>query len=234
MGEETLEKSKSDLTVVCFLWGLWGIPKAIDYVNNLFQSVNRHLNIPHRFVCFSDRAGIAIHPDIEMITLSKDEIDLRWNLTKMVVYKPDNGLTGRVLLFDLDVVIVGCIDELAQYDGEFITCKAAYVKSGIGGSLIGFEAGYGAEELWKPLMGGKRGFHEAMTDGSERKYFDMRLRRHGHHIDFWQDLYPGQVLSYKVHCQKTNCAPDNVRVVRFHGHPRPHEVKDNWVMQYWK
>ena len=209
------------------------MPKSLNYVNRLYRSVQRHLNIPHRFICFTDRAGIGFAPGIEILPLGKDEVDLRWNLTKMVAYKPDNGLTGRVLLFDLDVVITGCLDELAGYNGEFITCEAAYHKNGIGGSLVGFEAGWGAKKLWAPLMTKRRSFYESMTDGSERQYFGMKLRAAGHKIDFWQTLYPGQVLSYKVHCQGTTCAPDNVRVVRFHGHPRPHEVKDNWVIKHW-
>ena len=228
-----MDSRKLDLTVACFLWGLWGSPKAIEYVNRLKYGVGRNLSIPHRFVCFSDRTGIGFAPGIEVIPLSTEEMDFRWNLTKMVAYKPDNGLTGRVLLFDLDVVVIGDLDEMAGYDGQFITCEGAYHKGRPGGSIIGFEAGWGKDELWMPLMANRK-FYEAMTDGSERKYFNMVLKSKGHPIDFWQDKYPGQVLSYKLHCEGTSIRPNGARVVRFHGKPRPHEAdKNNWVIREW-
>jgi hypothetical protein len=38
----------------------------------------------------------------------------------------------------------------------------------------------------------------------------------------WQDAVPGQVVSYKVHCQKG--VPPDARVICFHGAPRPFAV----------
>ncbi len=42
---------KTTVNVVCMKWGtMYDGP----YVNNLFSMVQRHLTIPHRFVCFTD------------------------------------------------------------------------------------------------------------------------------------------------------------------------------------
>jgi hypothetical protein len=43
--------------------------------------------------------------------------------------------------------------------------------------------------------------------------------------DQWQEMYPDQIFSYKLHCEQGT--PDNARVICFHGQPRPHEV--NWL-----
>lgn len=44
----------------------------------------------------------------------------------------------------------------------------------------------------------------------------------------FQDHYIDQVVSYKVHVKGMGVQPDN-RVVYFHGHPRPWEVKADWI-----
>lgn len=223
---------KDDLCIVCTYWGNWCHPYGVHYVNRLYRGVQRHLTLPHRFVCFTDHIpggdGPGLAAGIEVLPM--DVPDWRWNLRKMIVYKPQNGLSGRVLLFDLDVVIVGSIDDIAQYAGEFATCEAAYRPGGVGGSIIGFAAGFGKRLLWDPLVINHAAIANA-TMGSERKYYTQRLCNGRCKMDFWQDMYPGQVLSYKVDCK--NGIPEGARVVRFHGKPRPHEARDRWLTQHW-
>lgn len=215
------------LTICCFLWGDWWTPYGIQYVNRLYNSVQRHLTLLYDFICITDKlVSLGFSDGIRRIFL--DVPDLKWNLKKMFLYKPDNGLSGRIICFDLDVVIIGSLNEIASYDGEFITCEAVYHPGRPGGSVIGFQAGFGAEELWKPLMQDQQKW-EKETKGSERAYFRKRLNGE---YDFWQNLYPGQILSYKRSCG--NGLPNDVRVVRFHGMPRPHEVEDQWVKENWR
>jgi hypothetical protein len=52
------------------------------------------------------------------------------------------------------------------------------------------------------------------------------------HAARWQQLLPGQVVSYKAHVRKSTHAmysgngtvPDGARVICFHGRPRPREI----------
>ena len=164
-----------------------------------------------------------------------DVPEWKWNLKKILMYKPDNGLTGRVLCLDLDMIILGSLDDMARYNDSFITCAAPFNphKVRIGGSMIGFDAGYGEEELWNPLMCEETYKHiEKITRGSERIYYRMRLDKDN--VNFWQHKFPGQVLSYKHEIGEGGTPPADTRIVMFHGLPRPHErlelkwVKDNW------
>ena len=50
-------------------------------------------------------------------------------------------------------------------------------------------------------------------------------------VSFWENVIPGKVLSYKRDCK--NGLPVDSAIVRFHGNPRPHEVRDGWVKRYW-
>jgi len=228
---------KNDLTICCFSWGGWCQAKGEMYVNRLYRGVQRFLKKPFRFVCFTDDENMRVEEEVELLPM--DVPFWRWNLRKQLLYKPDNGLTGRVVCLDLDVVITGSLSELVMYDGPFITCEAAYHKDRVGGSMIGFEAGTLVEELWSPLISNPT-MYERETNGMERRYLEMRFDSLGFKPDFWQHKYPGQVLSYKLDCQEG--LPDNARVVRFHGIPRPHDVekmidtsqKDIWMKEFWK
>lgn len=219
----------SKICVVCLWWGNWGHPVGPEYINRLYRGVRRHLSAPHRFVCFTDKDNVALEHGIEVLPL--DVPNWKWNLRKMIVYRPDNGLSGRVLMLDLDVVVVGNLDDIAAYDGEFATCEAAYRPRGIGGSIVGFSAGTMCGLLWNPLIT-QYDHMKQITRGSERKYYTYCVSSSGLKVDFWQNIYPGQVLSYKRDCK--DGLPDGARIVRFHGSPRPHEVWDKWVTDNWK
>ena len=39
------------IDIVCFKWG----PKfGPEYVNNLYNAIQRHVTVPHRFICYTD------------------------------------------------------------------------------------------------------------------------------------------------------------------------------------
>lgn len=43
--------------------------------------------------------------------------------------------------------------------------------------------------------------------------------------DYVDDLFPGQVVSWKWHIKRNNYDEDKVRIVFFHGNPKPHEIE---------
>jgi len=62
---------------------------------------------------------------------------------------------------------------------------------------------------------------------------------------FWQDLYPDQVVSFKVHCRKG--LPDQAKIVCYHGRPSiPESISETtelgktiiapqpWVLKHWR
>lgn len=229
-------RKKEDLSVVCFLWNNWCRNWGIRYVNRLYNMVQRHLTLPHRFICFTDSDNPkSFDEGIELMPM--DVPEWKWNLRKMLLYKPDNGLTGRVLCLDLDIIILDNIDNIARYNTGFITCLAPYKKYKRrigGGSVTSFDVGYGEERLWKPLLNEiEYRVIEKTTRGSERIYYRRQLK--GVDVRFWDDAFPGQVLSYKREVGDRGDPPQGARIIWFHGKPRPHErlelgwVKDNWI-----
>lgn len=143
-----------------------------------------------------------------------------WN--KLYLFKP-GVLSGRVLFIDLDTVILGSLDELAAYDGEFCILRDFHKQLLYGSGLMAWKAGVGSA-IWEDFV------LSGCPDVSrgDQAWIQKRMPE----AEFFQDLYPGQCLSYKVHCAKNGPLP-NARVICFHGDPRPHEVADLPWMAAW-
>lgn len=219
------------ITVVCCLWGDWPAKGwGEEYVVRLKRGVERNLSVPHRFVCFAD--GVARVPDgIEARELQSPV--WRGCLPKLFVYSPQAGLEGRVLLFDLDNVIVGSLDDMAAYDGEY--CVRAALpewdqgKRLLDGDMISFRAGGKSAALWDAFAADP---HATLKDTGGRER--MFIRAHVE-ADVWQEILPGQVVSFKAHCRKDgHKLPPEARVVSFHGNPRQHAVSVDWVKEHWR
>jgi hypothetical protein len=98
--------------VACVLW--MGVtkrtlqrPYSPEWVRRLRGMVERHLKMPHRFVCLSnvDVEGV------ECIPLT-DGLPGWWS--KIELFKHDLGT--RALYLDLDVLVTGDLSEIAAYD----------------------------------------------------------------------------------------------------------------------
>ena len=215
------------ITILCQLWGSWGEPVQAEYVQRLKNGVERYLSIPHRFICMTDIPE-QVPDGVETLPLGC--VDWRWNLRKMAMYQPNNGLSGRVLALDLDIIIVGSLDDIASYDGRFATLEDFYEPGLSGGCISGFEGGTLSNELYRPILVNSFKIN-AMTRGSERKWYRHQMPD----ADFWQTMYPGQIVSYKPRpSERLKTIPDDARIICFHGNPRPHECDADWLNQHWR
>lgn len=131
-------------------------------------------------------------------------------------------LSGPVLYLDLDSTICGDLAPLldAATQHGFIALRNPYDSpSKFGSGLMG----------WR---GSLRHVYDRFADDPA---IHMRRcttpHRHGDQgfiaetetpTAFWQDLFPGQIVSWKVECQ--DGVPPDARIVYFHGYPRPWEV----------
>ena len=85
----------------------WGNKFSLDYVYNLKASVERNTIVPHKFVCYSDRAI----PNVETRIL-RPGYEGWWN--KLQLFDVGNKVSDRVVYLDLDTVITGSIDWLLE------------------------------------------------------------------------------------------------------------------------
>jgi hypothetical protein len=103
------------ITVACvFVRG--HVPFTAEYVERLAAMVKRWIDRPYQFVCLTD------HPEhvtgsVTRICVPKP-IEKGW-WSKLELFNPDRGLTGRVLYLDLDTLIVGSLAPIIDYPATF-------------------------------------------------------------------------------------------------------------------
>jgi hypothetical protein len=84
----------------------WGDKYSAEDVNALY-------NHKYPFFCYTDDPK-GLHPNIQVIPI-EDDLEVWWN--KLSMFKRDfGGIKGKIIYFDLDVVIQNDIETLLAYD----------------------------------------------------------------------------------------------------------------------
>lgn len=137
--------------------------------------------------------------------------------SKLELFAPD--IQGDLLYMDLDTVIAGSLGEIIDV-GRDVVLRDFYKPDEVQSSLMYLTPGHRAavytawcknpaQHMADLVQRGDQGFLERFYIGAPR----------------WQDILPGQVLSWKVGGRKVT--PD-ARIVILHGKPRP------WAVQEFK
>ncbi|PZO68195.1 MAG: hypothetical protein DI498_00560 [Paracoccus denitrificans] len=100
----------------------WGTLYSADDVNRLARQVARHLDRPHRFICFTDdETGLderVTAMPLPELGLPPGHTDTRWR--KLALFRRDlGGLSGTALFLDLDLVIVDDLGPFFDLPGDF-------------------------------------------------------------------------------------------------------------------
>ncbi|GAB3099712.1 hypothetical protein G8770_03570 [Aestuariicella hydrocarbonica] len=168
-------------------------------------------------VCLSD---VPV-PGVETIRLRYD-----WPgwWSKMELFRPD--LKGDLLYFDIDTVITGDISAL--FNVGKTTMLSDFYKPHMPASGLMYIAQQDKAIAWHHWM---KKPEANMRQCRTREHWGDQgfLRKHLPH-QRWDDVLPGQIVSYKVHCQRG--LPATAKVVCFHGQPRPWDVKKHWIPPY--
>lgn len=137
-----------------------------------------------------------------------------WN--KLSLFRPTIILKGQVLFFDLDTIILGSIKDFAEYRGKFAIMRDPYYPQHHGSAIMSWQAGQ-LDHIWTTW---DRGGRPQFAPAGDQKWIETMQPE----ADFWQDMFPGQVLSYKAHIRPIGYIPERTRIVAFHGKPKPHEM----------
>ena len=224
MGKDSVE-----ITFLTFLWGNW--PHGREYVGRLRDGIARNCTKHFRFVLMADLqdeiepiAGVDVIP-----LLSKT---FPRNLRKLDMYRLTDRFSGRVVSFDLDTVIVGNIDFLAEYSGEFAVLEDLWEPSYLGGGITMFEANTLYEKLYRPALVHGMDWVRALSKGGGERHWYRAVYPMAGRI---QGMYPGMIVDAKPEKSREiiHAIPHMGRIACFHGLPRPHEVERDWLTRHW-
>ncbi len=190
--------------------------RGAEYVERLFDGVHNHLKIflPEtvRYWCLTDDP--ASLPYRALPLEPEPNVSGWWN--KLTLFKPGVLPKGeRVLFTDLDAIPTGDLTEIASYNGKFAAIRDFYNQIRLQSCLMAWEGGT-MDHIWQTW------------NNAGKPQFDPRgdqafIETMQSQCDYFQDMLPGQVVSYKA-CRRLGGIPPNARLVCFHGQPRPHEV----------
>lgn len=205
--------------VVTTLTGRWPEKRphlGEHYVRALRASIWKQ--IPHLpFICFTDREILGVQTRYLPPWCKK-----WWG--KMYAFAASNfPLGSRVLVLDLDTAIVGPLDDILSVPLENpVFLRDAWHGKDLQTGMFSFETTTETARLWLELCNAPK----TVLDGGDEKWLREQV---GEYWAAWQDVLPGQVLSFK-HDLHMNCGPlpESARVVYFDGDPRPHTQKADW------
>lgn len=164
----------------------------------------------HDFLCLSD---VDLH-----VPYCRLQHDWPTWWPKLEVFR----IPGPVLYMDLDTSVVGSIapllDAVAQHD--FIALRNPLPTPSLFGSgLMGWRGD--VSRVYKRFLAAPA-YHMKRCN-TQRLWGDQGFISEDYPAPvMWQDLFPGEIVSWKVDCKQG--VPDTARVVYFHGQPRPWNV----------
>lgn len=104
----------------------WGTLYSSADVNRLAAQVARHLDRPHRFICFTDdAAGLDARVEampLPELGLPQGQADTRWR--KLALFRRDlGGLSGTALFLDIDLVVVDDLGPFFDLPGDVLIIR---------------------------------------------------------------------------------------------------------------
>ena len=212
----------------------YGEKYSTEYVQKLYNMVQRNTTLEHNFFIFTDNIEMKIDGNVNIRTFP-ETLNGWWN--KMQLFRPDT-LEGDTLYMDLDVVITGNIDCFFNYEPEadFIGMNDFNPDTKIfNSSVFKFKPEAMKSKLWQPftddrtkwlrysgdqnvisdlIIGhpGTKSFPDSWTQSY--KWYDRKGRRY--HKGKWTFEHNGESL-----------------VTVFHGQPNPHESTQEWIKTNW-
>ncbi len=219
-----------DRIVMCMKWGTL---YPSDYVNVLFNACRKTITGRFRFVCLTDDAagfdaGIEALP-LPVIGLAAQDWFTKAVWPKLAIYQRDLfGLKGRCLFIDLDMAVVGPMDEFFDYAGGFVSVDigdnwrpgGGNASPEVGTSIFAFDLD-GETAIRQRFLADPAGAMARFEN--EQQFVGATASR----MSYWPQDW---VISFKRHLRRPigldlvlppKAPPKGCRVVTFHGDPRP-------------
>ncbi|MDQ0316758.1 hypothetical protein [Amorphus orientalis] len=237
------------VNIVCMKWGTVYGP---HYVNRLHAMVARQLDLPFRFMCFTDDPT-GIDPKIETAPLPPITLDAYQDYPwkKLALFNRTLAdLEGTALFLDLDLIVVDRLEPFFEYEpGKLaIIHNWTHPDRRVGNSSVfRFEIGADPQVLDT--------FHEH----SVQHWVDLYRNEQAYLSHMKPELvfWPGPwCVSFKKHCLPKGIRrwfvpakiPEGTKIVVFHGHPKPDEAFEGrwpggihkrlrparWIGDHWR
>lgn len=216
----------------------YGDKYPVEYVQKLYNMVQRHTTLEHKFIVFTDHVKMhkLVEGDIEIREFALHDLQGWWN--KMQLFSPDSELYGTTLYMDLDVVITGNIDCFFTHEpqADFVGMNDFNPMTKIfNSSVMRFRSFDVAEKLWIPFMRNRPQYLKMQGDQNAISDIILKYDTTRRFPDAWTQSYKWFDRS-GTRFHKTNWTFEHngeSLVTVFHGQPNPHQSDMDWVKKAW-
>ena len=205
---------------------------GFEYVIRLKDAVDANLDIDYEFLCFMDEANFVKYGDMLkgwgiQPAAKKLVYPHWWGKLEMFDYRNWEA-ADRILYLDLDVVVVGSLNDFFMADHHFTM---------IANFGVNFQhAKYNSSVMvWNGQGRAAKVYDNFVNNDPAR----IMKNLHGDQCFIWRSniddirTWPkGMCVSYKYDVRRKSLDPAT-RIVVFHGDPKPDVVKDAFVVENW-
>mgnify|MGYP005991706421 FL=1 len=225
-----------------FICVLWGAKYSEKYVETLYNMVKRNTTLPFNFYCLTDRDHKAFTDNIKSIRIPDPQLQHWWN--KMHLYNPELGLEGNCLYIDLDVVIVGNLDEFFTFgkDEDFCVIRDfGQPSTTINSSVLRFNQQH-HNHIWKTYIERKDTFDKLHGDQNVITDLMWEHKQKVYFPDEWTYSYKwperGKPKKYDKYKPDQHPLKTDSKICVFHGHPNPDYAmkyqSGEWIKDLWR
>ena len=221
--------ASQERVILCMKWGKKYGP---EYVNRLYAMVRRHLRGSFKLVCLTDdsqgiRSEVLCRP-IPSLDLPAGIPERGW--TKLTTFGADlAALIGvaqgsPALFLDIDVVIVGALDEFFTEPGEFLIIHDYKRPWRITGNSSVYRFALGAHAQVLDYF--RENFEQIRKDfRNEQAYLSDFIHRHSQ-LTYWPSTWCPSFKYHSIPRWPTNYwqepfVPELARIIIFHGECNP-------------
>ena len=217
-----------------------------EYVERLRNMVSRHISLPYEFICLTDDPEPI--DGVRLIVQPNAGYSRGW-WHKVHMFDSSLPLQGRILYFDLDIVIINNINKLVENCGnEFygildFNRKFHQSYRSLNSSVLSWPHG-SQTNLWTEFNKDTKSAQKLHGDQ------DWIWRWNKDRIKFWPSSW---IQSYKWEIRNKDelmitqqrqrnfktvnhhiTVDDECSVLVFHGEPKPQDVEDKIVVDNWR
>jgi hypothetical protein len=210
-----------------------------EYVQILYNMVQRHLTVPHEFYCFTDHTNLfdLVTGKIHFKSFPRHDMEGWWN--KLQLFNPDTGLEGVNFYLDLDVVILKNIDCFVNWGDENtfgIVNDFGQPDTCFNSSIMKWNNKTASNIIWEPYMKDRPRWRKVQGDQNVISDLIRKQKILKVYPDEWSQSYKWLDRTQKrFHKSKwTFEQSPEAKISVFHGRPNPHESDQQWVKDNWK
>lgn len=224
--KEIIKKEHEKITIAMVL-KTGGEVYDYKYVNALARSIKANITIDHELVCLTDNS-YGFSSDVDRVIPFTHNYPKWWG--KVELFDGNKFNTNKIFYFDLDTVIIDNIDHMLNYHGIFTGLRDLYNLYSFGSGVMGWDKKY-TQNIYTDFLPISEKIMMNYRAGDQEWINEKKPS-----IDYIQDMFPKEIVSFKRHCFINNqiIIPDKAKIICFHGNPRPHTIDHPILKQYWE